>query len=254
MIKHNYDIASKLLDIEEFDFDTRDLNETGINVDRAFLPRRYDIEKALNDFDFSDDFDWQITYKFPNKLRNNMFNGHVYGGANVTMRRLYLILCERFNGGKYFIEDYFDTIYEYTLKDVIDKKLERLKQELLAYLSSEFEGAVVTKKGTLHKIRKINKVYFEKMDELESFVREYEDVEGEEIARLIKEDIIDCVSTGRIPLDPSFNTKGTEEARTRAGLPDIPRFYASSQLINSIQIFVKIGGNKQWKTKQGILV
>ena len=48
MIKPNVTKDAELLDIEIFDFDTSDMNETGINEDRMKLPGSYDISKYYN--------------------------------------------------------------------------------------------------------------------------------------------------------------------------------------------------------------
>jgi hypothetical protein len=111
-----------LRNIEIDDFDTQSYVETGhhptgINDGRMRLPTRYDIAKFYKRNkrnsekgywvrktadampDISDDFDWQITYTFPATLRNPKTAKGSYGGKHVTFRRLYLILCEHFNGG-----------------------------------------------------------------------------------------------------------------------------------------------------------
>ena len=119
MNKVDYSKDAELLDVEITDYDTVNGNDTGINDTRMRLPRRYDIvkyykrnkrntergqwRKKASPIDFADDFDWQITYSFPSTLRNPKTAKGSYGGRTVTYRRLYLILCEHFNGGRYFI-------------------------------------------------------------------------------------------------------------------------------------------------------
>ena len=258
MTKQNYNIPAGLLDIEINDFDTVHYNETGINEDRAFLPRRYDVERAFrereNPFNFVEDFDWQITYKFSRAKRDNDFSGHAYGGNNVTFRRLYLILCEHFNNGVYFIEDYFETVYPRTLKPYVDKKLETVKSELLDVANMEIGELRYTKSGNLDRRYKINRNVSERIKDYESFAQAWEADVGEELARLIKEDIISSLRTGQIPLSTKVLSNSTKEARKRAGLPDDPRFYASGQLIKHIDIYVSIGGTGRWETQSGILV
>ena len=88
----------------------------------------------------------------------------------------------------------------------------------------------------------------------EAFASAWENAEGEYLATLIKDDIIGCLMSGQIPLLYAGNTVATEKARVRAGLSKEPRFFATAQLIESIQLYVKLGGNKRWRTRQGILV
>lgn len=275
MIKPNVTKNADLLDIEIFDFDTKDEHETGINDDRMRLPNAYDISKYYKRnrrnrekgkwvkksddelLDFSSDFDWQITYKFPNTVRNNKTHlGATYGGANVTFRRLYLILSERFNGGNYFIDDYFDTVYPHTVKKEIDLELNNIKKDLLPVAEDYLDGAVVTKNGNFDKRYKSNRGMKSKLKEYESFARAWEDNEGVYLAKIIKDDIINCMISGQLQMEciSHLDSAETKRRRAKAGLSREPVFLATSQLIESLQLFVRIGGNKQWQTKQGILV
>lgn len=275
MIKPNVTKNADLLDIEIFDFDTKDEHETGINDDRMRLPNAYDISKYYKRnrrnrekgkwvkksddelLDFSSDFDWQITYKFPNTVRNNKTHlGATYGGANVTFRRLYLILSERFNGGNYFIDDYFDTVYPHTVKKEIDLELNNIKKDLLPVAEDYLDGAVVTKNGNFDKRYKSNRGMKSKLKEYESFARAWEDNEGVYLAKIIKDDIINCMISGQLQMEciSHLDSAETKRRRAKAGLSREPVFLATSQLIESLQLFVRIGGNKQWLTKQGILV
>ena len=280
MNKINYSKNAELLDIEITDYDTREGLPTGINEDRMRLPTRYDISKFYQRFkmenrygkreqgrwvnkreenlpDFSDDFEWQITYSFPAVRRNPVLvNGKVYGGGNVTFRRLYLILCERFNDGRYFIDDYFDTVYPHTIKPEIDSELQQIKNDLLDVAGKELEGAVATKRGTLHKRLRANKGMASKLEAYEQFAREWEDSEGSRLARIIKEDIISCMLSGQLQAECIEHINDIETTRTRIkkGLNPYPVFVATEQLIRSLQLYVKIGSNGKWQTKQGILV
>lgn len=294
MTNKNYSKDAELLDIEEFDYDTIDINETEINDGRMRLPTRYDISKYYQRnvrnrgkhrageygrwkkkseeelLDFSNDFDWQITYSFPSTLRNNRQTptGKEYGGKNVTFRRLYLILCETFNGGQYFIDEYFESVYPYTIKPEIDEKLGVVKEELLEVAESMLYKAneqnieeglqemKVTKSGKLNKsASRINKRANKALDEYTSFAKGWEQVEGFEIASRIREDIISSITTGILPCQLNgFLSENTIKKRISVGLSDEPLFSATEQLINSIQLFVDIGGNRKWQTQSGLLV
>ena len=293
MTKPNYSKDAPLLDEEILDYDTLYLNETGINDGRMRLPTRYDISKyyqrnkrnrgkhrageygkwknkdAQDLIDFSDDFEWQITYAFPATLRNpETKNGATYGGRNVTFRRLYLILCEHFNGGNYFVDEYFDSVYPFTVKSSVDEKLSSVKEELTDvadYMFNEvnelneeegLEGIKVNKDGTLSKSASVrNRRAYKALDEYEKFAQEWEDNEGEEVARMIKEDLISCVTSGQLPCQfISEPANSTKMKRLQAGLAPTPMFSATEQLINSIQLYVKIGGNRKWQTQSGLVV
>ena len=292
MTKTNYSKDTELIDEEILDYDSLNFNETGINDGRMRLPTRYDISKyyvrnkrnrgkhrageygkwknkeAEDLIDFSNDFEWQITYAFPATLRNPVTkNGAVYGGMNVTFRRLYLILCEHFNGGVYFIDEYFDSVYPYTVKPEVDAKLSSVKEELLDVANYELNRAQalnfeegldkfkVNKDGTLNKsATKINRNARKTIDEYEQFAREWEENEGEEVAKLIKNDIIGCITSGQLPCQFASPADNTMKRRLEAGLSPTPLFSATEQLIRSLQLYVKIGGNKKWQTQSGLLV
>lgn len=278
MNRTDYSRDVALLPYEVDDWDTVSFKEegshpTGINDGRMRLPTRYDISKyykrlvrnreqgnwkrrseELVDFGGSD-FDWQITYSFPETRRDPVTtNGHVYGGLNVTYRRLYLILCEHFNEGRFFIDDYFKEVYPHTVKPEIDDRLNRIKQDLLDYADEEFQDAVVTKRGTFDKRYKVNRGMKARLKRYKAFATAWEENEGIYLANIIKEDIISCLMTGQIPLAVTTNMPSTDRKRILAGLSDEPRFFAMGRLIEHIQLFVKIGGTGNWQTKQGILV
>ena len=279
MNRVDYSKDAPLLDVEIDDFDTKSYREegyhpTGINDDRMRLPTRYDIAKFYlrnktnpergkwrrkrpeGMPDISDDFDWQITYSFPNTIRNVRTPNGSYGAKHVTYRRLYLILCERFNGGNYFIDDYFDTVYPNTVKPEVDATLAKIKAELLALANEEFAGAVLTKSGNFDKRYNVNKGMKAKLKRYEQFAKEWENSYGEELASLIKNDIISCMESGQLQLEciAHLNSDVTMKKRKSAGLSTEPVFVATSRLINHIQLYVNIRGNRQWKTEQGILV
>lgn len=275
MFKPNVTKNAELLENEIYDFDTKDMLETGINENRMRLPEAYDISKYYkrnrrnrekgkwvrkdeSDLaNISDDFEWQITYSFPNTVRNNKTpTGSVYGGGNVTFRRLYLILCERFNGGNYFIDDYFDTVYPHTVKKEVDASLDTIKSDLLSVADDYLEGAVATKSGNFDRRYKANRGMKAKLRQYETFAKAWEESEGVYLAKIIKDDIINCMLTGQLQAEciAHLNSYSTKKTRADKGLSREPVFLATAQLIESLQLNVRIGGNGKWQTKQGILV
>ena len=275
MSKSNYSKNEELLDWEIYDYDTQDVHETGINKKRMRLPERYDIsryykrnkrnpergkwvKKNENEIpEFTDaDFNWQITYSFPSDLHNNVTElGRKYGGENITYRRLYLILCEAFNGGEFFVDEYFNSVYPKSwVKERVDVELNNLKDELTYYASDLLEGAVATRKGELSKKHSVvNRGMKSRIREWKAFARQWEEEKGEELAEIVAEDIKRALEVGEIPLNMKLSER-TKKLRRYAGLNDTTVFYATGDLIDHIQLFVKIGGTGKWKTEQGLLV
>lgn len=290
MTEYNFSRNARLIDREDLseviDLDTMYGNETGINTTRMRLPTRYDISKFYkrdyskpSSYDiegnpryeqgkwvkkeadqlpaFTDaDFDWQITYKFPSTRHNNITpSGKRYGGAHVTYRRLYLILCEHFNGGEFFIDEYFNSVYPNSwIKEEVDVALHNLQDELTFYASDLMEGAKVTKRGTLDRRRKDRVEYEQKLNGWQNYAREWEENKGNELAELIAEDIKRTLENGEIPLQLTLS-EATKKKRIQTGVLTADTvFFAMGDLIDHIQLFVKLGGNGKWRTEQGILV
>lgn len=275
----DYSENAQLLEYEIKDWDTRAPNVTGINDDRMRLPTRYDIAKYYKRYkrknkygkseegrwvkkkkadllDFADDFDWQITYSFPDHLRiATTPTNNQYGGSYVTIRRLYLILCERLNGGRFFIDDYFDEIYPQTIKRDVDERLNSLKKKIIeGYIeTAEDFGVRVTKKGKVYKADRNTRGLKKVLREYETQAEAWEISEGKEIADYIKEHIRGCLESGQIPLEIENNKARTERLRVRYGLPEEPRFYATGQLIRNLQLYVTIRGKREWHKPTYIL-
>lgn len=239
MIKRDYSRPAFLLMEERYDYDTNSFNETGINDDRAQLPERYEIESLKSEF--LEDFDWQITYSFPKDRR--VPKG--YGGKNVTFRRLYLILGERFEGG-YFIDTYFERVYPYTMKQRVDAVLQEAKEQLLEYADTIIiDNIPLTKAGNFNKrfsaTKALNEAnYF-------SFKEKWEESTGKQLAKEIKDDIIACLANGVIPIR-HINQAKTFRLRHSLGLDDAHVFFASGQLVRSIKLFFNVGGTGKWQT------
>ena len=282
--KVNYAGNAELLPIEITDFSTMFPHPTGINRNRMKLPERYDIakyykrnktpssydeagnpryekgrwvkKKELPDFT-SEDFDWQITYNFPSDLHPNITQlGKAYGADNMTYRRLYLILCERFNGHVYFIDNYFETIYPTSwVKEKVDVALHNAKDELMYYLEDLTEDAVVTKRGKLSKRQEDYGFYARAIDDWSTYAREWEDRVGADLAEDISYDIKTRLENGELGLIKTGLESSTKQKRRYAGVPtDDTVFFAMGSLIDSLQLYITIGGTGKWKTEQGLVV
>ena len=244
--------------MEKIDYSEElELNATESEVETLHIPKRYDIENNLDNFIFTDeDFDFQITYKFRAGIRRVMFNGIKYGSYPMTFRRLYELLCQHFNSGNYFIEQYFDSVYVSNgMKARVDEELAEVKEYLVQIAESYIGNVRIKADGTLDRRYKDNKGLKTRLRAYEKFAKQWENVKGKEIADLIKEDIISSLATGALPLSKTWLSKETMEKRIKAGL-DSPMsvFYASGQLINNLILYVRIGGTGNWETQQGLMV
>ena len=186
-----------------------------------------------------------LDYSFPSDVRDNKAPRGTYGGKGVTFKRLYRILCDKFNDGKSFIDDYFDTVYPYTVKDEVDLELDAYKDEINSIYDSMFSDVVYTKSGRPDRRYKVNRGIEAKYAQYEQYKEFYTERYGRDIALTIKRDIKDCMQSGQLILAGAISHKNkevTRDKRRRAGLSKTPEFYATHQLIDSLQIHVKIGG------------
>lgn len=199
----------------------------------------YGVDSKILD---TKDYEWKITYQFSSSFRNPYEQGiGQYGNPNLTFRRLYIILCYHFNDS-YFIDDYFDKVYPYTMKEMVENRLAGTKE---AFLELVEEAGRKTKDNRLDLRYNINK-------ELLSWSETIADEEADYLSDMIKEDIKDCLQNGRIPLN--FNPSETTLAlREKLGIDSRKGFYATGQLIDDIRIFFSLE-KKGWQTKSGTLV
>lgn len=193
----------------------------------------------------TDDFTWNITYQFTSDVRYANWYGNLYGNPNMTYRRLYVILCEHFLHGVYFIHVYFTTCYRERIQDYVEGLLYEAKSFYLRLAEEAATQTRVTKSGKLDKRYKVNKMLKEMGDE--SFQSAAEEAE-----RAVKEDIIICLQTGIIPLDFSLSER-TLKKRAELGIDGVEPFYATGQLIHDLVLFFRLE-KKEWQTETGIMV
>jgi hypothetical protein len=234
-------------------------------VDEALLsvlvPSRYvafDTRNPANDFNVNvlgqadprqlmRGTDFQITYSFSRRVRVNTFHyaglfgnsKHEYGAPNVTFRQLYDFLCREYNGDERFVDTYFNQVFP---SSPVGRDFAALEGDLRDALNTEYYERVMAAME-----RKTTKAGLPNMTTREGrYVKEFDVWKDAVIARRleqlredIRQEIIVCLSTSRISL-LHRNSEVTRKARSRLGLATQPVFYASGQLINDIQIDVRV--------------
>ena len=225
---------------EEDDYDSSDVDSL---YNENELPNEDDL------FDFTDndvqDFEWSYSYSFPSKRRKTRFGKGRYGGKYMTFRKLYDILTSM-NDGEGFIDTYFREVFPNTVKPDIEVELAEVKAFLVSMANDILLSNIrTTKRGNLDRRTNARKVlnnydYF-------GYKEDYERRRGDYIAGLIKKDIIDSLSSGKIRLN-HINKKETFDRRASLGLDSEHVFYASGQLVESIKIFFDIKGSGKWQT------
>ena len=273
MIRNDWSSPAELMEIEaaasEYAEDFVGLPPPEALFNRK-LPERYDVSKEWDEDKgrwrrrqddvmpgwTSAGFKWQITYDFPARERDNLTPaGKRYGSDNMTFRRLYLILNERFFGGQPFLDTYFTSVYTGSwLEMYAGELLSDMRDEITAGAEEAIGRTRLTREGRLDRryadtygARKRLEVYTRK-------ARAWEMSQGVELARLLKEDIKGALASGQLPVQSRGPRTETQKRRATAGLPEEPLLYATGRLIDSVRLYVDLEGDRTWRTRQGILV
>lgn len=225
------------------------------DVTRFFSGRGYmEYDDLLTDVE--DDFEWAVDYSFPEEAHNNVTPaGKKYGSGTKTQAELYRELCLMF-GGEPFIDGYFESVYPYSACRLqVDGELEEVKEHLLQYAEEIIGRTRWTKGGWWDRRYKASARADEAMRSYREYARYWMESTGEYVADLIRDDIIKAVSDGRLPLQRAVQPKlSTQERRERAGLEPVPLLFATGSLVNSVRLYVRLGGSGRWRTRQGIQV
>jgi hypothetical protein len=239
------------LDIPDFDF-------AAPATSHPVMTRRVGMEWHNKPEDFDPEFfdmgPFQITYNFSNAARKNNFPmknalplrpkaTKEYGAANFSFRMLYEFLCEVYNRGEPFVDTYFKqgfktrSVYA-AFKDIYATIQDDINEEQFSLFAS-----LPLKADRTPDMRfKVSKRYMDFKVWQDPIVKQ----DCKSIANEIRRDIAACLSTGRIPLRGRQGSTISKWAKKRrdelVGMKSSNLlFYASGQLINHLNIFVKVG-------------
>ena len=198
------------------------------------IPRRYEANISFESLE--KDYDWQVTYKFPPTLRNYVFGGHKYGSMNMTLRRLYEILVYM-NGNVSFIDEYLATVFPYS---VVGKKIQEYGENAKKAMEDEYFETV-----RLRENGKVDKRFYLRSLKFRKNINEAMKSEGEYLEKLLKEDFINAMKTGKVPLLNNKLAGSTVAKKARLGFsyPAV-KFVASEQFVNSIMFFCRLEKRK----------
>jgi hypothetical protein len=235
------------LDVPDFDF-------AASASPHRIMTRRVALRGNNSPGDFEPEFfdmgPFQITYNFSHAVRKNNFplrnalpyqpkaTGE-YGAAGWSFRMLYEFLCEAYNGGYPFVDTYFGQIFKTRsvyaeFKGIYDTIQEHLNAEQL----NLFMSLPLKSDGTPDMRYTASKRYKDFKVWQDPVVRQ----DCKSLAEAIRDDIIVCLSTGRIPLRKKAVSERTKEAREKlSGLNPSRFFFASGQLIRHLNIYVEVG-------------
>jgi hypothetical protein len=221
---------------------------------RPIMTRRVALhgDNGPDDFEpaFFDMGPFQITYNFSRAVRKNSFPlrnalsyqpkaAGEYGAGGWSFRMLYEFLCEAYNGGYPFVDTYFGQVFKTRtvyagFKDIYGAIQEDIDAERL----NLFMSLPLKKDGTPDMRYAASKRYKDFKVWQDPIVRQ----DCKRIAGAIRDDIVVCLSTGRIPLRKAAVAARTAKAREKlVGLNPSRFFFASGQLIRHLNIYVEVG-------------
>lgn len=165
--------------------------------------------------------DFEVFYSFSGAIRGN----RSYGNANWSARFLYEFLCAGFNGGERFVDTYLNQLFPtrpvyLVLRELVDGVQEAIETK---WNDGNLRGG---QWSSFYSFQQAQMSYLQKS--LERFSRE------------IRDDIILCLSIGLIPLRFSLS-QATVDKRLSLGLQGDTPFYATSWLINQLEVHVILG-------------
>jgi hypothetical protein len=191
---------------------------------------------------------FQITYNFSHGIRKNRFpvrgvslrkHKGEYGAAGWSYRLLYEFLCEAYNNGELFIDTYFDRVFKTrsvysefrSIYDTIQEDINAEELRIVSSLPRKKDGTPDMRytESKRYKDFKVWKNPIVKQD-------------CKRIAEAMRQDIVVCLSIGRIPLRKRSVSKKAAEAREKlVGLDPERFFFASGELIRHLNIYVEVG-------------
>jgi hypothetical protein len=188
---------------------------------------------------------FQIVYNFPWTIRDNRFprvSGRgtgTYGASGLSYRMLYETLCDAYNGGEYFLDRYFRTLFPMRF---VGEKYFRADFELRDKFRRELYEKTMDlprrKDGVTPDMR-----YARKGLRLRDFavLREAEILETYTVlAREIRDDIIVCLSTGKL-VTRTVSGSTSRRRRRLLGMKSFSQFfYASGRLIEHLNVYVNV--------------
>jgi hypothetical protein len=198
--------------------------------------------------EFLDMGPFQITYNFSRAVRNNLFplqgalprqSKGEYGAAGWSFRMLYEFLCETYNGGYPFVDTYFGQVFKTRSVYAEFKRIyDTIREDINVEQLSLFMSLPLKADGTPDMRYAASKRFKDFKVWQDPVMRQ----DCKRLAEAIREDVIVCLSTGRIPLRKKMVSQRTKETREKfAGLDPSLFFFASGQLINHLNIYVEVG-------------
>lgn len=176
-----------------------------------------------------------VGYRFTNNVRPYKYNGKVYGTKGMRYSELYELLCKHFNH-RYFIEDYFVKYLKIHFSREMQSTKKLIEREIKRELKFIEKTTRITKKGKYDKRYTIGN---KRLQDFSFWKNKMIKDHFDRIGKSIKDDIIHCLATGKIPVFHTNALSTIEKKKRIFGTPG-EVFYASGKMIEDIRIMFKM--------------
>jgi hypothetical protein len=175
-------------------------------------------------------------YMFTDDRRKNRLmavgRGKALYGSRKSFRNIYAQLV-KWNGGKPFIETYFETHFKRNFGEEVKVKTDKLLNDLVDEYINLISLQTMTKSGDFKKSTKA----YRKLGKYEKWREGELSTVFDDLSHRIKKDVGRCLATGKIPLMFNYkSTANTPQVRKRLGLLPLRKFFATGQLIDNLVI------------------
>ena len=167
--------------------------------------------------------DFEVFYSFSNSIRGD----RKYGNKNWSARFLYEFLCAGYNDGERFIDTYLNRVFMYR---PVYQDLRGTVDDIQQVIDTKWNNGQL-RGGQWSSFYNLQAA---QMENLKKSLKRF--------SRNIRDDIIVCLSNGILPLNFSL-APATVKKRLSLGLSGDKPFYATSWLINQLEVHVILGSS-----------
>jgi len=261
LTKHEKMFAQSFVEdagVEDTDSDIDFISRTSKGTENPLRTRQViDSADIHNAIEMSGGF--EITYSFSNTVRPHMYplvNPRFvdkaysqYGKEGWSYRLLYEFLCKTWNGGQYFIDEYFSSVFSWRpVAEQFAGVNKSITRQMAQELKEQKGKALKNARGKFAKVQNMTEKdveyqFMQMFDDWKSFSVWRDATAKEKLKTLgdrIRDDIIECMSMGILTLRPYVKDSTMEKRMRFTNFDAMHMFYASGNLIRHLNIYISL--------------
>jgi hypothetical protein len=158
----------------------------------------------------------------------------------MSFARLYDFLCATYNGGERFVDTYFQKQFPYSPAGRLFQSVNRELRDGVDAEYGEKYSAALERKATKEGRPNMSTTEGLQLKKFSVFRAGHVKSELKRLRGAVKAEIVQYLSTGSIELKFTGPKASTLLSRAAAGITSSVGFYATGQLINSIQLDIRL--------------